>query len=243
MKKLRKKEKKKPESLTSFNTGDRVMPVGHCKRTANLYGWNDSLEDNLYRTGTVIKTYPEHSLDLEFPKSEITMRVGCSDVIKIEDHPEKYALLKAFTGEIIYECDPCTHEFEKFIEIYGFFNLISSDVFDDFINFAITQEGWIEFLSDNDFISIEDPDKPVYNIGDVFKIKGSYYMLSNINDYMVILIAVQSDVVNAGNYWMPPVTVNDATTGVTQNEFKAVAGFRWDEFKFTTGDFEIKWQK
>ena len=80
-----------------------------------------------------------------------------------------YKAVKVITGKAIYDCRPCSGEFEKFVDRFGFHKTVEFDQ-ESFEK----EDGWIEFLLENDFIEsaveFDECKIYVYASHDVYKL-------------------------------------------------------------------------
>lgn len=213
-----------------FKVGDKVMPVGDCRLTAANKGWSEPMTSILYTTCTVTNGSDDYYVVVKSKKLD-TRRVTFAhkDVIRIKERDEVYELTSSFRGADLLGTSPCIDGFNEFVQIYGFYNAIHKNNFDDFIDFALTRKTWVGFLCDNGFIEILEP---LYDIGDLFEINDRYYMLSETDAHKVTLISVtKSRSFIRGSRWGSPIPVKDASAGVTVREFQTIAGIQWKEFK------------
>ncbi len=110
-----------------------------------------------------------------------------------EEEKNRYEQLKPINGKDLFESGACLEELARFTERYGRLKDISD--FDEFINFAKKQQGWIDFLLTKGFIKLQEK---TYHYGDIFKIifpmeeEVTYGMLAQVKPKMYCIISLET---------------------------------------------------
>lgn len=108
--------------------------------------------------------------------------------VDILEEKTKYEKIKTITGKEIFKNDPYEDEFEKYLQIYGMYSSIEWTK--EIEDYAIKQDGWIEFLLKHSFIvenktEIEFDSKSVYilidSLKNEYKLQRKYNIFACLN--------------------------------------------------------------